>query len=164
MQRLMLVVFLVGVAGSASAQINAPEKGSVQPVTKTKTGTPAQPLPTQGLSNNDPLSFYKNTYLLTFKAADPKNGQTVRGLLDLFHHNMGTAFDSTHHFRTIAGHNALTGKICVNSKHGIDKFMEDLVSSKEIILMDHSRPSLEQFIEYTKTRQEQMPKNTHPIK
>ena len=107
-------------------------------------------------SNSDPTRFYENTYIVTFKASDPKNGQTVKDLLDCLHRNMGNAYDKTHHFRTIVKNNELIGKICVNSKSGIDKFVENLTKSKEIIFIECTKPSLAEFIEHTKTKQEEL--------
>lgn len=105
----------------------------------------------------DKLRFYENTYIVTFKATDKANGQTVSDLLDLKHENEDrSTYDKTHHFRTVANVDELIGKTCVNSEAGITGYINALTNSSEIIFIDVIEPTFDEFIDYTKTAQESL--------
>ena len=111
----------------------------------------------EDIYREDKLRFYDNTYLITFKAADKADGQTVRDLLDCHNRNADyEALSMSHHFRTIPNIDELIGKICANTTNDISSYINSLTQSSEIIVINVMEPTFDEFIAHTKTKQESL--------
>ena len=75
------------------------------------------------------------TYIVNFKPVSPFEPQTARELLDAFNekHPRGVR---THHYRTQVKDKTLTGRICVDTKTGMDAVVSMIDKSEKLMLVE----------------------------